>query len=70
MATSNGCVPMSGCNRWPSFDYGLWFRGGKTRLHLQFFFWALFGLFWVPAGRRRLTPGGRIFHVLPANDFF
>ena len=51
MVTSNGYVPMSGCNRSPSFDYDPWFRGGKTRLHLQFFFFGYFMVyFWFPRG--------------------
>lgn len=45
MATSDGYVPMPGCNRWSLFDYDPWLRGGKTRLHLQIF-GAIFGLIW------------------------
>ena len=50
MATSNGHMPMSGCDRWPSFDDDLWSRGGKTWLHLQFFRSGFLVYFWFPRG--------------------
>ena len=62
-------MPMSGCDRWLSFGSDRWSRGGKTLVAFAVFNSNLFGLFLVPAGRPRSISGGRIFPILPANDF-